>query len=85
MHSPSASPHGVETQDIPTSPENDSITSPDMIARSAKSKDETAKPAGLGSYAVGFDLLMELALSTIAHISSRGFYHMVPLMVVFIL
>lgn len=85
MHSPSASPHRVETQDIPTSPENNSITSPDMVARSAKSKDETAKPASLGSYAVGFDLLMDLTLSTVAHTSSRGFYHMVPLMGVYIL
>lgn len=51
---PSASPHHVETQDIPTSPENNSITNPDMVARSVKSNDETAKPASLGSYAVGF-------------------------------
>lgn len=56
-----------------------------MIAGPAKSKDETAKPASLGSYAVGFDLLMDLALSTFAHTSSREFYHMVPLMGVFIL
>lgn len=51
---PSASPHRVETQDIPTSPENNSITSPDMVARSVKSNDEKAKSASLGSYAVGF-------------------------------
>lgn len=85
MHSPSASPHRVETQDIPTSPQNISSTRSDMIAGPAKSKDETAKPASLGSYAVGFDLLMDLALSTFAHTSSREFYHMVPLMGVFIL
>lgn len=85
MHSPSASPHLVETQDIPTSPEYNSITSPDMVARSEKSNDETAKPASLGSYAVGFNILMDLALSTIADASCRGFYHMVPLMGVFIL
>lgn len=48
---PSASPHRVETQDIPTSPENNSIASPDMASRSVKSNDETAKPASLGSYA----------------------------------
>lgn len=85
MHSSSASPHRVETQDIPTSPENNnSIANPDMVARSAKSKDETAKPASLGSYAVGFYLLIDLTLSPIAHTSYRESYHMVPLMGVYI-
>ncbi|QQK47699.1 ABC multidrug transporter, putative [Penicillium digitatum] len=51
MPSPSASPHRVETQNNLTSPENNSITSPDMVARSGNPKDETAKPASLGSYA----------------------------------
>ncbi|KAK4869316.1 hypothetical protein LT330_006316 [Penicillium expansum] len=51
MPSPLASPHCVETQDIPTSPENNSLTSPDMVANLAESKDETDKPASLGSYA----------------------------------
>lgn len=61
MPSPLASPHCVETQDIPTSPENNSLTSPDMVANLAESKDETDKPASLGSYAVGLDSLMDLA------------------------
>lgn len=82
---PSASPHRIETQDIATSPENNSITNPDMVARSVKSNDETAKPASLGSYAVGLDSLMNLALSPITHTTSRGFYRMVPLMEGFIL
>jgi hypothetical protein len=58
MPSPSASPHRIGTPEVPTSPDNNSIASADIVARS-KSKDETAKPASLGSYAVGFDLLME--------------------------
>ena len=82
MHSPSTSPQRVETH-TPTSPENISIRS-DMVGNSVNSKDETAKPATLGSYAVGFDLLMDPALS-IAYTPSREFYHMVLLMGVFIL
>ncbi|KAJ5593123.1 hypothetical protein N7537_010027 [Penicillium hordei] len=48
---PSVSQHRVETQDIPTSPENNHITNPDVVALSVKSNDEAAKPASLGSYA----------------------------------
>ena len=51
MPSPSASPHRTGTE-IPTSPDNNSIAGGEIVARS-ESKDETAKPASLGSYAVG--------------------------------
>ena len=81
MHSPSTSPQRVDT---PTSPENISISS-DMATNSANSKEETAKPASLGSYAVGYDLLMDPALSVAYTHPSREFYHMVPLMGVSIL
>ena len=43
---------------MPTPPDNNSIASADIVARS-ESKDETGKPASLGSYAVGLGLLME--------------------------
>lgn len=58
MPSSSASPHHVGTPEMPTPPDNNSIASADIVARS-ESKDETGKPASLGSYAVGLDLLME--------------------------
>jgi hypothetical protein len=58
MPSSSASPHHVGTPEMPTPPDDNSIASADIVARS-ESKDETGKPASLGSYAVGLDLLME--------------------------
>ncbi|KAF3016964.1 hypothetical protein E8E15_004968 [Penicillium rubens] len=50
MPSSSASPHHVGTPEMPTPPDDNSIASADIVARS-ESKDETGKPASLGSYA----------------------------------
>ncbi|KAJ5472359.1 hypothetical protein N7530_006360 [Penicillium desertorum] len=50
MPSSSASPHRVGTPEMPTSPDNITKASADIVARS-ESKDETAKSASLGSYA----------------------------------